>query len=346
MDILIIILAVCALACVRIRKKDEGGELSAAAQLPVRGVIAIIVILHHVAQEIAAPQSIFYYFVYIGYLAVAVFLAVSGYALLAQYNKNPSYLKGFFRKRFSSLLVPYIIATLIMLAFYTISDLIGGKSIPELWAWLFSGMFINGSPILPYSWYVETIAALYIVFYLAFRFVKNKKVKLVLLFAGIFAIVGLLLLLGYGEWWYKSIFAFGIGALYFEFSKSKLYDSIPRWAGILGSMLLFLLSKVLLGGIADAIVSSSLFGILVFQLLRAVKLKGKLLEYLGSRSYEIYLSQGIVIKTVWLFNIKNNILFFLLTLGGCIILGEALHRLSKYIVGSINKSPQKMQKEK
>ena len=122
-----------------------------------KGFFALIVIMHHISQRISngfLPPD----FTRVGYLAVAVFLFLSGYGLQKQNISKPGYSNGFLLKRIPSILIPYIIMTVI---YWLIYALLGDvRSLGTIW----HNFIANGDPIVWFSWYVVCILYFYIAF--------------------------------------------------------------------------------------------------------------------------------------------------------------------------------------
>ncbi len=341
MDILLIFLLLFLMKSLSIRGK-EPGALRAGELLPIRGICAMVVVLHHVEQRTAGSyRYLFRYFSLAGYLAVAVFFAISGFALSAQYEKNPNYLRGFLRRRYPSVLLPYALATAVSLGRYLVLDLLAGENVMGQMGLRLYQMFRNGTPILLYSWYVEVLAVLYLLFYCIYRLAGEKKVlRFVLLSAGTWGIGAVCRYLGYGEHWYNSLLAFLAGILYFEYSKSKHYRPGPRPWGILLSGGLFGILLVLhnrdWSNLLWTELSAALWAVFVFQLAEAFRFRSKILQYLGSRSYEIYLCQGIPMQVIAKLGIiKNDVVYCLTVTAITLFLAEILHRACKPLLSRV-----------
>ena len=126
-----------------------------------RGFFAIVIVLHHLALQ-GGNGYIWPLFAHTGWLAVAVFFFFSGYGLQKKYLTDQTYSCYFLRNRLPTILVPFLLATL----FYVGLSLMGGAqySISKV---LLS--FVNGRPLLPYSWHIINI----VVFYCFFNFTQS-----------------------------------------------------------------------------------------------------------------------------------------------------------------------------
>ena len=77
--------------------------------LPLRGVLALLIALHHVSQRIVSTPILSEFSKWGEYI-VALFFFIMGYGLTISYEKKgTSYLDGFFKRRIIKLILPYII---------------------------------------------------------------------------------------------------------------------------------------------------------------------------------------------------------------------------------------------
>lgn len=139
------------------------------ATLPLRGVLAVAIMLYHACPHIIGDYPLFNEFGgFWGAIVVSSFFFMSGYGLVFSYNKNgKAYLQGFFRHRFTVLLLPLIIVTMIFQAM-------------RIWEGTFSMSEIlfhlaHGYTLLPNSWYCYAIVLFYIIFYITFKYINDVK---------------------------------------------------------------------------------------------------------------------------------------------------------------------------
>lgn len=172
--------------------------------------LSILILFHHLA--IQTELYGFREFKQWGSIIVGNFLFISGYGLMASYEKKgKKYFEHFFSKRLLKIYIPFIIATLT----YTILSVSG---IFEKYDWnnIINLTFTQAITPLPYSWYILFITIWYISFYLSFNlFTKygiyiQSFINLLYLFIGI-------KYMGWG-WWTPSL-AFLLGIFYFKNKK-------------------------------------------------------------------------------------------------------------------------------
>ncbi len=338
MDVILIVCFFYILLCCKPHREPDG-VITAQRLLPIRGLCAAGIIFHHVSLDVGYCGTVlFQYFDIAGSLLVAVFFMISGYALAAQYaRKREAYLSGFLKKRLSSLLLPYCLFALL----YLILKGITGQDV----SWRLAVLLPGNSSVVLYSWYVAAIAFLYVLFYLAHRVGGGRRWRFWLTLAlGMGAYVLWCRVRGHGIWWYNSILAFPFGMVYYGLHRSG-QPKKGKLAVIALSLLAFLGALVLrlkvftegLPGLAmDALVSLT-FPWFVFSFLDCFQLRGRVLDYLGSRSYEIYLAQGIPITLLrtGLIPVSNAVLFWAVAFFGSILIGEAAYRIDRALLSRL-----------
>lgn len=96
----------------RIHTTDKFNKFDVANTLPIRGILALLIICDHIGFEFFdTPMSLFVLF---GPLVVSLFFFFSGYGLMTSYmRKGPDYLKGFFVKRFGKLVPQFVLLSII-----------------------------------------------------------------------------------------------------------------------------------------------------------------------------------------------------------------------------------------
>lgn len=216
----------------------------------LRGMMALGVVLHHMAQKTCAPWQPQMYivhgldpFVPIGYLFVSVFLFCSGLGLYRSFKSKPGYLQGFCGRR----ILPLVIAFYLSEAFYTAIRLAMGEKMNILTIiWYLSGLHMANTN----AWYVIVICFFYFAFWASFRFGRSERMAIVLVFLFTFAYTILGSLIDHqndwwmsGEWWYNSIILFPLGLLFGKYEKritAILKKVYPLWLVLSIAALFFL----------------------------------------------------------------------------------------------------------
>ncbi|MBR0465875.1 MAG: acyltransferase [Clostridia bacterium] len=288
--------------------------------LPVRGIMAVAIVLHHLAENNLGGKF-FPLLIHLGYLIVAVFFFFSGYGLTFSYlKKGKSYLKGFWKKR-----ILYLIVILFVFAFvYSIYYIVIDK-------FVFSPFLVDN------CWYIYIQIVLYILFYISFILFgeKNIGLSLFLLFVLQILLTVILILLKFDSIWIISNFGF-IAGCFLAYKKDCIDKVIKNYF-----FLLLFVSIILFGGFSllptvvnayyiSRFGSTVVFCVIVCLVMTKIRFKGKALNYLGSISLEIYLIHGLVMRILAHY-IYNNILFSVLTIFISIAFAYALNFVDKSI---------------
>lgn len=162
---------------------------------------------------------------------------------------------------------------------------------------------------MPNSWYVYVLFFYYIVFAVCGRFL-NKPIQIVsMLFGATIALILFTSAINLGDWWWKSSFAFNVGTLLPLLEKNRRDEiNIAREK----NLMFFIFAILVVSAIPNvfglsyykvrSILMIVLTTILPFYLYIAFKrvpfLGNKVLLFLGSISYEMYLIHGIVLILV------------------------------------------------
>lgn len=77
----------------------------------MKGMAALLIVFSH-AHFYSTDLGLLKLFKPFGFIGVSLFFFYSGYGVMCQYISNVKYLNGFLLKRFRSVYIPYLIATL------------------------------------------------------------------------------------------------------------------------------------------------------------------------------------------------------------------------------------------
>lgn len=306
----------------------------------LRGILSIVIVFHHLGQKnmglVVLPL-----FAKIGYLATSVFFFLSGYGLMTQYIHRENYSRCFLRKRFPTVFVPYVLATLL---YWVVYPLLGTP-------WTFGDIlrgFREGTPIVSGSWYIICI----LMFYVAFRLLMwlcGKHYLLMLpgglVYCGVY--VFFCVKMDYGSWWYNTVPILVMGMAWALFQE-KIDGFFMRHSAVAvpGVLLLFLVTyggKILLNPYveSDALhialtwITTALFDCCVLVLLMQVKLENPLLRLLGEVSLETYLCHYLCLMllrspVVW---IRSDWLYVLAVLVSSVGVAWIFRRVNGAILG-------------
>lgn len=305
-----------------------------------KGFFALIVILHHISQRVSngfLPPD----FTRVGYLAVAVFLFLSGYGLQKQNLSKPDYSRGFLLKRIPAILIPYMVMTMIYWILYAILGDV------RFFSTLWHNFIVNGDPIVWFSWYVVCILYFYIAFYILMKIFKTSRVGIV--FGGIaFCILYIFICskLGFGLWWYQTSFVFILGIIFSSYEVSILKFIKKYYLTIL---LLSLTSFIVLAKYKWEIywlipslktefllvaLLAFLFILSFFTLTLKIRTNNKFLDFLGKISFELYMTQGALMLILRndRYTVQSDILWSVLVLAGSLLFAFVLNKFFSYIL--------------
>ena len=166
----------------------------------IKGISIFIIVLVHLCNRYLN----FPYLSPVAGAAVAVFLLCSGYGLSESFEKKG--LEGFWANKIIKVWLPSFLSI----------------SIFSLIAWNGLSVWAFQHPFFLYGWYLQVLFGEYIVFWLAFRFLKNKNIRMVTMFA--VSVVAFILIRS--QLYAEQLFCFPIGV---AFSQMHLKEKMGRW---------------------------------------------------------------------------------------------------------------------
>ena len=162
----------------------------------LRGLAAIGILIHHISREpIFQEEGIFPLLVNAGPYLVSIFFFCSGYGLLKSLDTKKDYLNGFIKKRiFMALVIPFYVNVLLYGLMIYIVKIPMEK---EQWITNLLGITMMNT----YAWFPIVLALLYLVFFISFRFIKNRTTCLSIIFAFIILMGIGACINGHFAWW-------------------------------------------------------------------------------------------------------------------------------------------------
>ncbi|MBQ4317195.1 MAG: acyltransferase [Clostridia bacterium] len=334
LDLLPLALFVVAVIGIKFAKPIRNGIhedfLSVESGKSIRGLLALIIVLHHLANRFSAAESgvVFRIFCDIGFLAVSIFFFISGYGLQKQHIEKENYSKGFLLKRLPTVLIPYIIVNVI----YWAMSFLYEKPLGILD--ILKGL-IDGSPVVAHSWYIISI----IVFYIAFAvlmWICKKRHGLMLLLASVFYVVYafVCIKLNYGAWWYNTAFVLIFGMIWAVYEK-QIMNLLKKcyWLVSVISVIAFAVMFIAARFLPESdfpiksILASAFFSVLALLVFAKIKFENPILKFVGKISLELYLCHEIFII---LFRsnvcfIENNLVYSLISIFSALIFAWLLN---------------------
>lgn len=294
--------------------------------LVLRGILVLLVIFHHVPVEsgiswLKLLQG------WSGRYAVALFFFMSGYGLTLQYSKaGNGFFQNFFSKRYTKLLIPYIVAWLLYFA------LSGNYSLHAIWS-----RALVGDNVIPFAYFVEELALFYALYYLCFRFLSANYAML-LMFALTLGLMSAFYHMGWNDHWWISSLGFPMGILVCRFRHyfCRLNAVGILWAAISAVLLLWIRDKELYLRVwcfVYLLVPAACF--LLSMVFPAIKWASySPLLYLGKISYETYIFQGIALVLALPYSLELNALL----IGAiCILLGFVFSAIDKKLSSAVTR---------
>ncbi|MBR5086443.1 MAG: acyltransferase [Muribaculaceae bacterium] len=320
--IVIIVIALGAGVALTCRGNTNLHDFDTRATLPVRGLAALLIVLYHVSLNV--PESRFLnLFSGTGALLVSIFFFISGYGLMVSYvNKGRDYLNGFLGHRFSKLLPPFLIAAIGYEIYQSTHP--DHSTIASITA------IAHGGTILPDSWFVITILIYYLLFYLVARLLRTPVKIVIGLWLTSAAYIALLYFLGWEQYWYITVCVFNFGTTY-ALLEDKIKDFFAAHRGALPCVAV--LTSILIVACYMISVTMPIFYLLpliiVFAIYAMGTLQSRVLAFLGTISYEIYIMQCIWRHKLFATADIHWSVYLLATLAMTIFTAWLLHRVCK-----------------
>ena len=363
-----VLIAVVMLYGAKIAGKGQWQEdnLSLASSKALLGVCAVMIIYHHISQTVmqypegtfSEGAGAFSVLFSQGMLFVAVFFFFSGYGLYRSLLERPDYLKGFLRRRIIPLLIPAYMANLIFVLFTWMYGGLKGFSAGQIIG------CVTGFYLLDIvEWYMVEIFILYCVFFIIFRFVKNRKAGLAIMGFFIACLILFTFFRGHtmetyaewfkGEWWCNSTPLFLVGMIFAANEKRWLPFVKRHYAPLLVLSLVLCAAFCLISGftqmkfgywsemnpwlrhsdITDKLICvvTQIPYILFFvtsllMITMKVRFRNLIMDFLGRISLELYLIHYIAIKFfVYFVKIRKPVIYTAAVLAMAVALAALFH---------------------
>ncbi len=228
-----------------------------------------------------------------GRYGVSAFFFLSGFGLMAglRGQGREAYFRSFFRRRLSKLLVPLILA----FGCYAIFRW-------EHLGWdYFLSNWEHGHNFVSFSYFVEELCTLYILFYLIFRFF-SQRIGLLLAWCSSALLMYIYASLNYHEHWWISTLAFPSGV---TLASLPLHAKARGYVALAAAMLVacYLAARLSISSdyapVIYALFMTPLVSVLCYLILPFIKTNiTRPSSWIVNASYEIYLLQGLLISLV------------------------------------------------
>ena len=302
--------------------------LSVPKTTSIKGLFAVLILLSHVrgygvftsGTDLGSTVLTI-----LGQMIVVMYFFYSGYGISEQYRKKgDDYFRAFPKRRILKTLFHFDVAVLLFIILQSAL----GTYFPAS-EYLLS--LIGWTSVGNSNWFVFDILVLYLLTWIAFRtcaYFKTSETVLCLSISCL-TLCFWLLLHHYRvtqEWWMNTIAAFPLG---FWYSNVKTYaDKVLKKHFLIAFLPAILwISWRLLVGIDVLGIAAILFAIGVVGFTSKVSIDNKVLRWLGTNCFEIYILQRLPMILLASFGFQNNgVLFMILTMLFTFIIAEAFHR--------------------
>lgn len=266
----------------------------------MKGILQIMIILHHISQKISHPWLI--PFENAGMFGVSGFFFITVYGLGKQISLHGSdYQKNFIKKRWVPLFVSVAVTTIF---YFLVRNLYFHEKI-DFSRILF--IYKTGSSIIANGWYLSSILIIYLLFHFSFKWSKNNYHAWGIFACSILFYTGLLIKLNFGVWWVNANGVLLLAILYVH-SETYIWSFWQKYRWILLPTVLILVYELEKYGydfirsinfpyiyILLQNVITCTFIIALVLIFQKFSFRHPWLEWLGQYSLELYISQGLVI---------------------------------------------------
>lgn len=310
----------------------------------LKGILAICILVCHLWGNVASSVSLGLVgrvmgviFTAFGYLSVAIFLFLSGYGLMVQYQKQgKDYLNGFLVKR----VLPLYLLCVILILFYWGVRILLGESVAPIDV---VQSFFFGETVISKGWYLQSILLWYLLFFVSFRCFSKENQKIAALLVSFVLYVALCLVMKLPTTWYEGAFCLPLGVLWAKAQK-KIDSHLNRryLVYLLVAWGFFVLSFSfgnfeLLPVVPRVIVkslSAVVFVIAVVLLLRILPIENIVTKFLGGMYLEIYVMHGFVLmlwhsKYIYL---NHPLLYSIVVIFSALLLARAVRPVFQKIL--------------
>lgn len=189
------------------RREPQGNRLEKDATLAMRGVGMLFIMYTHLVKGHICTATFFFYVS--GIIGVAICFLVSGYGLHAQYVSKREYLEHFWGGKLLRLLVPFVLSCLVYLAYSWLAgkELILSETLRSFLTIRFPKTTL---------WYLKIQLLLYLLFYLAYRFLPRNSWRIAGVFVAVFVSIAVMKWAGFKSFWYNTCLFFPLGLLLAE----------------------------------------------------------------------------------------------------------------------------------
>ena len=275
----------------------------------LKGLLAILIIFHHVSQKITTGEN---------------------------FSNNATYMENFLKKRLVRIFIPFFVFIVIYVIYRaSLGEVVNVDFFLSFWR--------DHSNIIYNGWFINSIIVLYVIFYISF---KKKDSKIAILKLVFFTLVYIFwkAYQNHGDWEYVSIMAFFLGVFwmkdrslidkfieknYFVFlvSFSILMYVFRRYEFIMENI--GITNKYVYYGIVGNL-CTMVFVVYFLLLTNKLNFSNKYLNFLGDISFEIYMIHGLVMHYLGKFFVSspvNDVIYTIVVLLVSVIFAYCIKKL-------------------
>ena len=320
-------------------KPFQSDYLSIRKTTAIKGIFTVLIFLSH-AKGYGDPTLTgdpgVRILSFLGQLVVVMFFFYSGFGIMKQFEKRgDGYVKSFPKNRILKLLVHFDLAVLF---FLIVQTLIGARFPLSHYFYCWIGWQTVGNS----NWFVFDMLVLYLIMYAALsaivRLSVSKPFALAILCLLSLSVWLFLHFMKSGEtWWYNSLIAFPLGAIYSQIhAQTDAFHEKRHWAFALSVLLCAMLWIVLRRrfGVDPYGVSAALFSLAVIGGSSFFSFDNPILQWLGKNCFQIYILQRIPMIVLSHFRLNVNPYIFI---SGSLFLTVLLAFGFRWLTGKLDK---------
>lgn len=316
----------------------------------IKGIFAVIILFSHMNGYIFlnntfADNSFSLILYHIGQLMVVMYFFYSGFGIVESMKKKPEYFDSYPRKRILKTVMHFDLAVLCFLLLSIIID-IKYPVIEYFTCWIGWGSIGNS------NWFIFDILALYSIVYIAHLLMrkcehKNRYMRWVIFLTSFLCLVLWIVLkiAGKGSWWVDTIITFPFG-MWYSFFKEKI-EALMKKKNI---------SLLIITAVAFALcgwhltfgndifgICACIFALLIVTVSTKIKLDNRILQWLGTQSFAIYIMQRLPMNMFQYLGLNENpYIFAAISIPSALLIAwgfnQILYKLDDaFFVKSLNK---------
>lgn len=310
----------------------------------IKGIFILLVFLSHARNYISAyaeysqnPLNGIYdiFQNHLGQGVVIMFFFYSGYGVMESIKKKgTNYINAIPKKRFAKTLINFDIAVIIFILLNLCLSTLKNYTIPKV---LLS--FIGWESVGNSNWYIFAMLVMYLITYASFKIFKNKYHCAATLVTVLTVAYIIVLSFFKDAWWFDTVFLYPLG-IWYSLSKEKVEAFVKKkpinyYAVFLLCFGVFVVSHLLRGNIFLYEISQIALCAIVVAVTMKIDINNKVINFLGSNLFEIYILMRIPMTVLLHFGITDTFPFVLISLAVTIVLAVLFKNLLGFIDSKI-----------